>query len=82
MAANLFTDTFLTEVGGEFLATKLGNEAVLADVGEQAVADLLTWPDLDEILSTRPLSAPRLRLTQRSADIHVEAYTRSVMSSG
>ncbi|MGH3718442.1 MAG: JmjC domain-containing protein [Pseudonocardiaceae bacterium] len=82
MAANLFTDTFLTEVGGEFLATKLGNEAVLADVGEQAVADLLTWPDLDEILSTRPLSAPRLRLTQRSADIPVEAYTRSVMSSG
>ena len=82
VAANLFTDTFLTKAGSEFLTTKLGNEAVLIDVGEPTIADLLTWPELEEILATRPLSAPRLRLTQRAVDVPVESYTRSVMSSG
>lgn len=82
VAANLFTDTFLTKAGSEFLTTKLGNEAVLIDVGEPPIADLLTWPELEEILATRPLSAPRLRLTQRAVDVPVESYTRSVMSSG
>jgi hypothetical protein len=82
VAANLYTDTFLTKAGSEFLTTKLGNEAVLIDVGEPTIADLLTWPELEEILATRPLSAPRLRLTQRAVDVPVESYTRSVMSSG
>lgn len=82
MPANLFTDTFLTKAGSEFLTTKLSNEAVLIDVGEPTIADLLTWTKLDEILSTRPLSAPRLRLTRRAVDVPVESYTRSVMSSG
>jgi hypothetical protein len=64
VATNLFTDTFLTKAGGDFLATKLGNEILLIDVGESTITDLLTWPDLNDVLSTRPLSAPRLRLTR------------------
>lgn len=82
MAANLFTDTFLTKAGSQFLTTQLGNEAIVIDVGERAIANLLTWHELDEILSTRPLSAPRLRLTKRAVDVPVESYTRSVISSG
>lgn len=82
MTTNLFSGTFLSKAGEDFLATKLGNEFLLVDIGVETVKELLTWPDLNEILSTRPLSSPRLRLTRHAADIPVESYTRPVMSSG
>jgi Cupin superfamily protein len=82
VTANLFSGTFLNQAGEDFLATKLGYEFMLVNIGDEAVKNLLTWSDLNEILSTCPLSAPRLRLTLHATDIPVELYTRPVMSSG
>lgn len=78
---NLFSQEVLTKVGEDFLTTTLGKKFALIEVGDQAVKSLLTWSDLDDIISTRPLSSPQLRLTRWAVDIPVESYTRPVMSS-
>lgn len=62
-------------LGDDFLERALGTEVVLADMGP-IVESLLTWADLNEILATRPLLAPRLRLYHQGSQIPVKSYAR------
>jgi cupin superfamily protein len=75
-SAPLFTGRFAERAGPDFLAKRLGQEFVHVDVGADAVAELLTWPALNGILSTHQLCAPRLRLFRDGAQVPVADYTR------
>ncbi len=81
VTVNLFSQAVLNRAGDCFLAATLGKKFAFIEVGDQAVKSLLTWSDLDEIISTCPLSSPRLRLTRQAVDLPVESYTRPVISS-
>jgi hypothetical protein len=80
--APLFTGRFLDLAGPEFAADALGERFVRVHLGADAVAGLLTWADLNELLSTRPLTAPRLRLFRGGTQVPVAGYTREDSSSG
>ena len=74
--AGLFTGRFLDLVGPDFPSTRLGQDFVRARLGADQVGGLLTWSALNHILSTTPLSAPRLRLFRDGAQVPVTRYTR------
>jgi hypothetical protein len=72
----LFTGLFREQAGPDLLTDRLGEDFVRVDVGERAVAGLLTWPALNSILSTHQLGAPRLRLFRDGVQVPVGDYTR------
>jgi hypothetical protein len=74
--AGLFTGRFLDLVGPDFPSARLGQDFVRARLGADQVGGLLTWSALNHILSTTPLSAPRLRLFRDGAQVPVTRYTR------
>ncbi|WP_344967335.1 JmjC domain-containing protein [Salinactinospora qingdaonensis] len=82
MTDYLFTETLREAVGAESLEDKLSREVVFADLGAAAVAPLLDFAALNEILSTRPLEPPRLRLHREGSPVPVERYTETGESSG
>lgn len=73
--SRLFSEVLADLVGDRFLEHALGEEVVLADVGS-LVESLLSWSDLNEILATRPLLAPRLRLFRQGSQVPVESYAQ------
>lgn len=75
-SAQLFTESFLAQVGPDFAGERLGQDFVRASVGADSVRELLTWPALNEILSTHQLGAPRLRLFRDGAQVPVGRYTQ------
>lgn len=78
----LFTRTVAGSLPADFLDARLGQQVVLADVGRDATASLLTWDDLNDILATRALLAPRLRLSRRGTELPVESYARVAGEGG
>jgi mannose-6-phosphate isomerase-like protein (cupin superfamily) len=82
VTGRLFTETFINAVGGGFLESDLSHQVVLADVGEDAVSRLLGWPDLSEILSTRALEPPRLRLHRKGVAVPLDRYTERYEKNG
>ncbi|WP_028938693.1 JmjC domain-containing protein [Pseudonocardia spinosispora] len=80
--AALFTERFVELAGGDFAAERLGNDFVRVSSGDSGVADLLTWQALNELLSTRQLSAPRLRLFREGTQVPVANYTREDPTTG
>jgi hypothetical protein len=81
-SAALFTGRFLELAGQDFTSDRLGQDFVRVDVGADQVAGLLSWPALNELLSTRALSAPRLRLFREGSQVQVRNYTRQDSSTG
>lgn len=71
--STFFSGAFAGRLGDDFLKRDLGAKVVLADGGPLAES-LLTWADLNEVLATRPLLAPRLRLYHQGSQIPVESY--------
>ncbi len=82
MSTRLFSDGFLRHTGNDFMARRLAEDVVLAEVGADAVADLLSWADLSEILSTRPLEPPRIRLHRKGSAVPVADYTTPATIAG
>lgn len=80
--APLFTGRFTELAGPDFRAERLGRDFVLVASGADQVADLLTWPALNTILSTHQLGAPQLRLFRDGVQVPVAGYTRSDASTG
>lgn len=80
--AQLFTQSFLAQVGADFAAERLGQGFVRASVGADRVRELLPWSALNDILSTHQLSAPRLRLFRDGAQVPVDRYTREGGADG
>ncbi len=66
--------------GGGRLPQALGREHRLLKGIATSCADLLTWDDLNEILSTHRLEFPRLRLSANGDAVPMEAYTRRVVT--
>ncbi|MGH3776071.1 MAG: JmjC domain-containing protein [Pseudonocardiaceae bacterium] len=82
MADALFSGGFLPQAGDDFLAHGLGESVVHADLGAEAVVPLLSWDDLNAILSTGTLQPPRLRLHCQGSPVPVERYTQTATVGG
>jgi len=82
VSSHIFTDDFLGQADSEFLATTLSADIALADVGAEKASQLLRWDDLSDILSTRPLEPPRIRLHHNGSAIPVERYTTTAAIAG
>lgn len=80
--SRMFTGTLAGALGGGFLAERLSREVVLAEIGREAVAPLLSWDDLNTILASRPVLAPRLRLYRDGEQVPVGSYTRPLGEGG
>ncbi|MBB6121156.1 JmjC domain-containing protein [Nocardiopsis algeriensis] len=77
----LFTKDLCDAVGREALTSRLSEEFVLADVGADAVRSLLTFDDLNAVLSSCAPEPPRLRLHRDGSPVPVERYTEAAVSS-
>jgi hypothetical protein len=75
--STLFTGRFVELAGAGFAAERLGRDFVRVSAGADEVAELLTWPDLNELLSTHQLGAPRLRLFRDGSQVPVVNYTHN-----
>ncbi|MGH3902272.1 MAG: JmjC domain-containing protein [Pseudonocardiaceae bacterium] len=82
MTDALFSGGFLLQAGDDFLAHGLGESVVHADLGAEAVVPLLSWDDLNAILSTGTLQPPRLRLHRQGSPVPVERYTQTATVGG
>ncbi|MDS1269230.1 cupin domain-containing protein [Lipingzhangella sp. LS1_29] len=82
MTRYLFTDTVHRALGADFRATELSTQVRHVDVGAPAVTDLLTWTALSELLSTRAVAPPRMRLHAKGTPVPADRYTEVVDSSG
>ncbi|QVQ52490.1 cupin [Spiractinospora alimapuensis] len=82
MSRPLFTEIVRGGLEEDFLAERLSRDVALVDVGADAVDGILTWEALGEIMSTRPLSPPRLRLHRDGAPVAPERFTELGDSSG
>jgi cupin superfamily protein len=82
MTDSLFSGGFLPQAGDYFLAHGLGESVVRADLGAEAVVPLLSWDDLNAILSTGTLQPPRLRLYRQGSPVPVERYTQTATVGG
>jgi hypothetical protein len=82
MTHDLFTRSVQEALGTDFLSKRLSADFAFADVGAESVQDLLTWRDFSELLSTRPLAPPRLRLHREGTPVPAERYTELGDSSG
>jgi hypothetical protein len=77
----LFTETLRAALG-EDLEARLSSDVLFADLGAAAVRPLLTFDDLDDILATRALEPPRLRLHDKGRAVPVDRYTDPAEASG
>ncbi|WP_017557673.1 JmjC domain-containing protein [Nocardiopsis baichengensis] len=77
MSQTLFTGAVRAAIGEDALRSRLSDDVIFADVGEEAVRHLLDLGALDEILATRPLAPPRLRLHREGAPVPAERYTEA-----
>ncbi|WP_017596610.1 JmjC domain-containing protein [Nocardiopsis potens] len=75
MTDALFTGAVRGAVGREDLAARISEDVIFADIGEEAVRPLLDFDALDEILTTRPLAPPRLRLHREGSPVPADRYT-------
>ena len=75
MTDALFTGTVRDAIGREELAARISEDVIFADIGEEAVRALLDFDVLDEILTTRPLAPPRLRLHREGSPVPADRYT-------
>lgn len=82
MTDRLFTETLLAAVGEDLLRTRLSEDFVRADVGAAAVAPLLTFEALSDLLSTHQLEPPRLRLHRAGRPVPLGDYTTVGEASG
>lgn len=73
----LFTGAVRAAIGEDALRSRLSEDVLFADVGEEAVRGLLDFDALDEVLATRPLAPPRLRLHRTGSPVPVERYTEA-----
>lgn len=73
---DLFTGRFQTLAGADFRTARLGHEVVWVEAGPEAASDLLSWEDLNDVLSTRPLEAPQLRLFRGGQQVPTAHYVR------
>lgn len=80
--SSLFSDAFLTGSDDRFLSKQLSNDVVCVDVDQSQIEGLLSWQDLNEVLATRPLQPPRLRLHRRGVAVPVDTYTEQVEEAG
>ncbi|HVX42655.1 MAG TPA: cupin domain-containing protein [Mycobacteriales bacterium] len=71
-----FTEDFLTAAGNEFLTEGLSEKIVSANIGAARAEELLNWSQLSELLSTRPLQPPRLRLHRDGTAIPENTYAQ------
>ncbi|MFC7327274.1 JmjC domain-containing protein [Marinactinospora rubrisoli] len=81
MTDRLFTETLRAAVGEDLLATRLSSDVIFADLGAETVRPLLTFEALSDLLTTRPLAPPRLRLHRRGAPVPPARYTETGESS-
>ncbi|GLU48907.1 JmjC domain-containing protein [Nocardiopsis ansamitocini] len=82
MTDRLFTETLRTAVGEDLLQSRLSNEFVFADLGEETVRELLTFDALSDILGSHQLEPPRLRLHRLGKPVPLSDYTELGDSSG
>lgn len=82
MPSHIFSRDFLDSVGDNFLTDVLARDIAFADVGPDRVEQLLSWNDLSDILSTRPIEPPRIRLHRKGSAIPVEDYTTTAAIAG
>ncbi|MFW5419098.1 cupin [Nocardiopsis sp. CNT-189] len=75
MTDALFTGAVRDAIGREDLAARISEDVIFADIGEEAVRPLLDFDALDEILTTRPLAPPRLRLHREGSPVPADRYT-------
>ncbi|RCV51276.1 JmjC domain-containing protein [Marinitenerispora sediminis] len=80
MTDRLFTETLRAAVGDDLLA-RLSSDVLFADLGAETVRPLLTFEALSDLLATRPLEPPRLRLHRRGAPVPPARYTEAAGSS-
>lgn len=81
-ASTLFTGHFSSQAGHDFVDARLGQDFVKVDLGADAAQDLLSWEDLNEILTTRSLDEPQLRMFRGGEQVPVERYTRTYTHRG
>lgn len=74
VSSGFFTDRVASALGDDFRSRRLGRDVVVADVGAAATQPLLTWGDLNEILATRPVRPPQLRLFHHGKQVPVASY--------
>ncbi|MER7986947.1 cupin domain-containing protein [Streptomyces noursei] len=65
----------VARLGEGFLAEAFGRKYVLSRGSAEMVAGLLTWDDLNGILSRNRMEAPRLRLSRDGTAVPQDAYT-------
>ncbi|ASU84372.1 cupin [Nocardiopsis gilva YIM 90087] len=82
MTDRLFTETLRAAVGDDLLSARLSSDVIFTDLGTDAVRSLLTFDDLDEILRTRELEPPRVRLHKRGKPVPTARYTEAGEASG
>lgn len=76
VSSRFFTDCVASALGDDFRSRHLSQGVVVADVGAGATEGLLTWGDLNEILATRPVRQPQLRLFHHGKEVPASSYTR------
>lgn len=72
-----FTETLARRLGGGFRSERLSREVVLTEVGHAATGALIDWDDVNDLLATRPVAAPQLRLFRDGEEVPVGAYART-----
>ncbi|HEY4008437.1 MAG TPA: cupin domain-containing protein [Pseudonocardia sp.] len=73
---SLFTGRFAELAGPDFAGDRLGQDFVHVAAGADQVADLLSWPALNNLLSTHQLTAPQLRLFRGGTQVPPSRYSR------
>lgn len=82
MSSHIFSRDFLDAVAGDFLTDTLAGDMALVDIGSDRVERLLSWPELSDLLSTRPLEPPRIRLHRNGSAVPIEDYTTTAAVAG
>ena len=77
----LFSHALCDVVGRDALTTRLSEEFVFADLGEDAVRSLFTLEDLNHLLATCAPEPPRLRLHKEGSPVPLDRYTETGTAS-
>lgn len=72
-----FTGTLAQRLGGDFRSEQLSRQVVLAEVGDAPTGALIDWGDVNDLLATRPVAAPQLRLFRDGEEVPVGTYART-----
>ncbi|MGW9553054.1 JmjC domain-containing protein [Nocardiopsis sp. NPDC055551] len=77
----LFSQALCDVVGRDALTTRLSEEFVFADLGEDAVRSLFTLEDLNHVLAACAPEPPRLRLHREGSPVPLDRYTETGTAS-